>query len=67
MTSSEVVRIHHHIHRFLHRALVLKIKPNTDKMLGTTDKSERRENMAKSDGPNFDSNIEKTLMSEKRF
>ena len=58
MTSSEVVRTRHHIRRFLRRSLVLKIKPNTGQTLGTTDKIERRKNMAKSEGPNSDCNIE---------
>ena len=49
MTSSEVVRTRHHIRRFLRRYLVMKIKPNTGQKLGTTDKIERRKNMAKSE------------------
>ena len=53
MMSSEVVRIRHHIHRFLRRSLVLKINPNTGQTLGTTDKIERRRNMAKSEGRNL--------------
>ena len=58
MTSSEVVRTRHRIRRFLRRSLVLKIRPNTGHTLGTTDKRERRKNMAKSEGPNSDCNIE---------
>ena len=58
MTSLEVVRTRHHLLRFLRRYLLLKIKPNTGQMLGTTDKIERRKNMAKSEGPNSDYNIE---------
>ena len=50
MTSSEVVRTRHHMRRFLRRYLVLKIKPNTVQTLGTTNKIERRKNMAKSEG-----------------
>ena len=50
MTSSEVVCTRHHIRRFLRRSLVLKIKPNTGQTLGTTDKIDRRRNMAKSEG-----------------
>ena len=50
MTSLEVVRTRHHIGRFLCRSLVLKIKPNTGQTLGTTDKTERRKNIAKSEG-----------------
>ena len=42
MTSLEVVRTRNHIRRFLRRSLLLKIKPNTGQMLGTTDKIERR-------------------------
>ena len=61
MTSSEVVRTCHHIRGLIHRSLLLKIKPNTDQTLGTTDKRERRRNMAKSEGPNSDCNIEKNL------
>ena len=49
MTSSEVVRTCHHIRRFLRRSLVLKIEPNTSQKLDTTDKIERRKNMAKSE------------------
>ena len=50
MTSLEVMRTRHHIRRFLRRSLVLEIKPNTGQTLGTTDKIERRKNMAKSEG-----------------
>ena len=50
MTSSEVVCTHHNIRRFIRRSLVLKIKPSTGQTLGTTDKIERRRNMAKSEG-----------------
>ena len=50
MTSSEVVRTRHHKCRFLRRYLVMKIKLNTVQTLGTTDKIERRKNMAKSEG-----------------
>ena len=38
------------LRRFLRRSLVLKIKPNTGQTPGTTDKRERRKNMAKSEG-----------------
>ena len=41
MMSSEVVHTRHHIRGFLRRSLELKIKPNTDQALGTTDKRER--------------------------
>ena len=58
MTSSVVVRTSHHIRWFLRRSLVLKIKFNTGQTLGITDKRERRKNMAKSEGPNSDCNIE---------
>ena len=58
MTSTEVVHTRHHINRFIHRSLVLKIKPSTGQTLGTTDKRERRINMANSEGPNSDCNIE---------
>ena len=58
MTSWEVVRTRHHIRGFLRRSMVLKIKPNTGQTPGTTDKRERRKNMAKSEGPNSDRNIE---------
>ena len=58
MTSSEVVRTRHHICRFLCRSLVLNIKPSTGQTLVTTDKGGRRKNMAKSEGPNSDCNIE---------
>ena len=61
MTSSEVVLRRHHMHKFLRRYLLLKIKPNTLQMLGTTDKRERIKNMAKSEGPNSDCNIEFSL------
>ena len=61
MISSEVVRTRHHIRRFLRRSLVLIIKPNTGQMLGKSDKIERTKNMAKSEGPNSDSNIEMFL------
>ena len=47
MTLLEVVRTRHHIRRFLRRYLVQKIKPNTGQTLGSTDKRERRKNMAK--------------------
>ena len=57
MTSSEVVRIRHHIRRFLRRYPVLKIKPSKVQTLGTTDKRERRKNMDKSEGANSDCNI----------
>ena len=53
MTSPEVVHTRNHICRFLRISLVLKIKPNTGQMLGTTDKRERRKNMAKSVGGTF--------------
>ena len=53
MTSLEVVRTRHHIRRFLRRSLVLKIKLITGQTLGTTDKTERRNNMAKSEGRYF--------------
>ena len=58
MTSLEVVRTHNQIRGFLRRSLLLKIKPNTGQTLGTTEKRERRKNMAKSEGPNSDCNIE---------
>ena len=58
MTSSGVVRTHHHIRRFIRGYLVLKIKPKTVQTLGTMDKRERRKNMAKSKGPNSDCNNE---------
>ena len=61
MTSSEVVCTRHHIRRFLLRSLVLKIKPNTGQTIGNSDKIERRKNMAKSEGPNSDCNIEMFL------
>ena len=61
MTSSEVVHTCHYIRRFLRRSLLLKIKPNTGQTLGTTEKIERRKNMAKSEGPNSDCNIEMFL------
>ena len=35
-----------------------KNKPNTGQTLGNSDKIERRKNMAKSEGPNSDCNIE---------
>ena len=41
MMSSGVVRTRHHIRRFLHRSLVLKIKPNIGQTLGNSDKIER--------------------------
>ena len=50
MTSSKVVRTHHHIRRFLHISMELKIKPNIGQTPGTTGKIERRINMAKSEG-----------------
>ena len=50
ITSYKVVLTRHHIRRFLHRSIVLKIKPNTGQTSGTTDKIERRKNMAKSEG-----------------
>ena len=50
MTSLEVVCTRHHIHRFLCRSLLLKIKPITGQTLGTTHKIERRKNMDKSEG-----------------
>ena len=56
--SSEVVRTRHHIRGFIRRSLLLKTKPNTGQTLGTTDKRDRRKNMAKSEGPNSDCNIE---------
>ena len=59
--SSEVVRTRHHMHRFLRKCLVLKIKPNTGQMLGTTENRERRKNMVKSKGPNSYCNIEMFL------
>ena len=65
MTSSEVVRTRHHIRRFLHISLVLKIKPKTGQTLGMTDKIERRKNMSKSEGPNYYCNIEFFSKSEK--
>ena len=65
MTSSEVVRKRHHIRTFLHISLVLKIKPNTGQTLGTMDKIERRKNMAKSEGPNSECNIEIFSKSKK--
>ena len=52
MMSLEVVSTRHRIRRFLRRSPVLKIKPNIGQPLGTTDKRERRKNMAKSEGPN---------------
>ena len=61
MTSLEVVRTVDHIRRFLRRYLVLKIKPSTGQTPDTTDKRERRKNMAKSKGPNSDCNIEIAL------
>ena len=63
MTSSKVVRTRHHIRRFL--SLILNIKLNTGQTLGTTDRRERRKNMAKSEGPNSDCNIEIFSKSEK--
>ena len=50
MMSLEVIHTRHCMRRFLCRSLVLKIKPNTGQTLGTTDKRERRKNMAKSEG-----------------
>ena len=50
MMSFEVVRTRHHIRRFSRISLVLKIKPNTGQTPDTTDKIERRKNMAKSEG-----------------
>ena len=50
MMSSEIVHIRHHIRRFLHIYLVLKIKLNTGQSPGTTEKIERRKNMAKYEG-----------------
>ena len=63
--SSEVVHTGHNINMFLCRSLALKIKPNTGQTLGTTDKRERRKNMAKSEGPNSDCNIKKFSKSGK--
>ena len=57
MTSSEVVRTRNHIRGFLFRSMVLKIEPNTGQTPGTTDKIEKKD-MAKSEGPNFDCNID---------
>ena len=65
MTSSEFVRTRHHILRFLRIYLVLKIKKNTGQTLGTTDNREGRKNMAKSEGPNSDCNIDFFSKSEK--
>ena len=56
--SSEAVFTRHHIRGFLCRSMLLTIKPNTVHTLGTTDKRERRKNMAKSEGPNSECNIE---------
>ena len=42
MTSLEVVRTQHHMHRFIRRYLLLKVKPNTGQTLGTTDTRKRR-------------------------
>ena len=50
MTLLEVVRTRHHIHRFLRRYMVLKIKPNTGQTAGTTDNIERRKYWRKSEG-----------------
>ena len=58
MMSSKRVCTRHYICRFLRRSLVLKIKSNTGQTLGNSDKIERRKNMAKSEGPNSDCNIE---------
>ena len=58
MTSAKLARTRHHIRRFPRRSLVLKIKPNIGQTIGTTDKRERRKNIAMSEGPNSDCNIE---------
>ena len=50
MTSSSGVYTRHRLRMFLRRSLLLKIKPSTGQTLGTTDKRERRKNMAKSVG-----------------
>ena len=65
MTSLEVVCTGHYIRRFLRRSLVLKIKLNTRQTLSTTDKIERRKNMANSEGPNSDCSIDILFKSEK--
>ena len=65
MALSEVVRIRHYISRFIRRSLVLKIRPNTGQMIGTTDTMERRINMTKSEGPNYDCNFDFFSHSEK--
>ena len=52
MTSSKIVRTRHHICRFLHRSLVLKIHPNPCQMPRTTAKS-RKKHIAKSEGAHF--------------
>ena len=49
MTSSKVVRKHHHISRFIRRSLVLEMKPNTVQMPGTTTEGKKTD-MAKSEG-----------------
>ena len=53
ITWSESLCRHHHIRGFIHRPLVVKIKPNTGQTLGTTDKREIRRNMIKSEGRAF--------------
>ena len=46
VTSSKGVHTRHRIHRFIRRALVLKINPNTGQTPGTT-AEEKKKNMAK--------------------
>ena len=53
MTSSKGVRTRHHIRRFLHRYLVLKIHPNAGQTPGIGAKGEKK-NMAKSAGGPFE-------------
>ena len=52
MTSLKVVHTLHHIHRFLHRSLVIKIHPNPCQTPGTTENG-KKNNMAKSEGASF--------------
>ena len=49
MTSSKVVHTPHHIRRFLHRALILKMKLNTGQTSGTTAEG-KKTNMDKYEG-----------------
>ena len=52
------------MHGFLHISLLLIIKLNTGQRLGTTDKIEGIKNVAKSEGPNSDCNIDFFSKSE---